>query len=262
MSYSIRALLCASLALCAGGTLAQSADTVRITAKDINTKVLKEGTHRYVVYITRGPKSPRTDVQFWTRTIERKKIDGKPKILITQDWDFKDTVAHTVSSICDEVSFLPAYHQFWWKQRGTVAVDFEKSTVTVNEKMVSASDTGKQMKAIWQAYESARGNYFLNWHLDLEVFPTLPFKEGRTFIIPFYDPGVPYPLTPTAYTVTGSDKLEGYDQQQIDCWVMTHEEKGNKEKYWISKKSREVLKLEQEINGSIYRYKIKLGFSK
>jgi hypothetical protein len=42
---------------------------------------------------------------------------------------------------------------------------------------------------------------------------------------------------------------------------LVHEEKGNKEVYWISKKTKEVLKLEQEINGRFYRYKIKLGFS-
>jgi hypothetical protein len=37
--------------------------------------------------------------------------------------------------------------------------------------------------------------------------------------------------------------------------------KGNKEIFWISKRTKEVLKLEQEINSTMYRYKIKLGFS-
>ena len=59
----------------------------------------------------------------------------------------------------------------------------------------------------------------------------------------------------------GSGELVGYNDQKIDCWLMSHEERGNKEIFWISKKTREVLKLEQEINGSLYRYKIKLGFS-
>lgn len=37
--------------------------------------------------------------------------------------------------------------------------------------------------------------------------------------------------------------------------------KETKKFFWISEKTSEVLKLEQEIDGSLYRYKIKLGFS-
>ncbi len=95
----------------------------------------------------------------------------------------------------------------------------------------------------------------------MEVFPLLPFKEGVTFVIPFYDPGTGSSFQQVAYTVMGSSELVGYNDQKIDCWLLSHEERGNKEIFWISKKTREVLKLEQEINGSLYRYKIKLGFS-
>jgi hypothetical protein len=44
------------------------------------------------------------------------------------------------------------------------------------------------------------------------------------------------------------------------CWLLSHEGTNNKEVFWISKKTNEVLKLEQEFGGR-YRYKIKLGFS-
>ena len=67
------------------------------------------------------------------------------------------------------------------------------------------------------------------------------------------------------YTVTGEDKLMGYDDKPVDCWVLTHEDKGNLERFWVSKKTKEVLKLEQEItqrnNQKMYRYKVKLAFS-
>lgn len=101
----------------------------------------------------------------------------------------------------------------------------------------------------------------LNWHLDLETFPTLPYKTGLTFVIPFYDPGTASGFQKVAYTVTGSAELIGYNDQKIDCWLLVHESKGNKEVFWISKKTNEVLKLEQEVGGRMYRYKIKLGFS-
>lgn len=236
-------------------------DTIQITEKNINTKVLKEGTHQYLVYFTKGKNTPRTDVQFWTREIEKGTINGTSIISIKQKWEHKDTIVHTVTSVCEGTTFAPRQHTFWWKQRGTASVNFETSDVVLNATKITGEDTGKKAKAVWQAYESSKNKYFLNWHLDLEVFPTLPYKQGVTFIIPFYDPGVAYPLQQVMYSVVGSSKLEGYDKRDIDCWIMVHEEEGNKETYWISKKTREVLKLEQVFNGTTHRYKIKLGFA-
>lgn len=102
--------------------------------------------------------------------------------------------------------------------------------------------------------------YFLNWHLDLETFPILPYAEDITFSINFYDPGFAAPSR-ELYTVSGSEVIVGYGGQKIDCWILKHESEFGKEKFWISKKTREVLKLEQiSVNGT-YRYKVKLGFS-
>jgi hypothetical protein len=165
----------------------------------------------------------------------------------------------------------PLYHKTWWKVQATrnattktvteTIVDFINKKVEYNGKHLSDADTAKQAKAIWAAYKSSEGKYFLNWHLDLETFPLLQFKSGVTYIIPFYDPGLPTPTKSVAYTVTGSAKLTGFNNQKIDCWLLVHESQGNKETFWISKKTKEVLKLEQKINGRFYRYKIKLGFS-
>lgn len=78
--------------------------------------------------------------------------------------------------------------------------------------------------------------------------------------MPFYDPGSPAPRN-VAYTVTGSAELEGNNNQKIECWLLIREASGNKEIFWISKKTKEVLKLEQEIGKEKWRYKIKLGIS-
>lgn len=56
-------------------------DTIRITEKEINTKALREGTHRYLVYFKMKKDAPRTQTQFWTRTIERTTQNEKPLIL-------------------------------------------------------------------------------------------------------------------------------------------------------------------------------------
>lgn len=240
---------------------AQKKDTVFITEKNINTSVLREGTHRYLVYFKMKKDAPRTMTNFWTRKIERAKQNDKAVIIITQEWEDKDSVMHTVKSVCDEKTMKTITHEFWWKQRGSTVVDFGNNSIQVNGKMLTDADTAKQNKPVWAGFKSAENNYFLNWHLDLEVFPTLPYKNGITFIVPFYDPGTASLYQKVAYTVTGSAELTGYNDQKIDCWLLLHETKGNKEVFWISKKTKEVLKLEQEINGRLYRYKIKLGFS-
>lgn len=250
---------------------AQKKDTVHITSSQLATTFLREGTHRYLMYIKMNKDAPRTQTQFWTRTIKRTNEQGIPVIQIDQEWQDKDSVMHVVRSVSDAKTMQPIYHNTWWKWPASrsgntfttirTVVDFKQNLVVHNEQQLSDADTGRQVKKIWEGYKSAAGKYFLNWHLDLETFPLLPFRNGVTFLIPFYDPGTASTYQKVYYTVTGSGMLEGYNDQKIDCWLLTHEEQGNKEIYWISKKTKEVLKLEQVMNGTVYRYKIKLGFS-
>ena len=249
---------------------AQKNDTIQITPEKINTKVLREGTHRYLVYFKMSKDSVRTETQFWTRTIKRANYKGAAAIEINQEWEDKDSIVHIVHSISDAKTMQPLYHKTWWKVKtarnataktvSETIVDFANKTVFHNGRSLSDSDTTRQTKPIWAGYQSSLNKYFLNWHLDLETFPLLPFKEGVTFSIPFYDPGTASSYQSAAYTVTGSAKLTAFNDQTIDCWLLVHESKGNKEVYWISKKTKEVLKLEQQF-GKMYRYKIKLGFS-
>ncbi|MFN8253056.1 MAG: hypothetical protein U0V75_14405 [Ferruginibacter sp.] len=241
---------------------AQKKDTVFIDGKKINTSVLKEGVHRYLVYFKNGESAPRSDAQFWTIRIERAMEAGKPVIAVTQEWEHKDTVLHKAWSVCDANTMQPITHKIWWNipRLGSTSVDFRSNIVDFNGKQLDDTDTARTAKRIWTAFKSAKDKYLLNWHLDLEVFSTLPYKDGTVFVIPFYDPGTGAPFEKVVYAVKGSASLDGYDGQQIPCWLLVHESEGNKEIFWISKKTREVLKLEQQF-GKMYRYKIKLGFS-
>jgi hypothetical protein len=268
---SVAITLGLTIAFCKAAILCSGQDTIRITDKSISTKVLREGTHRYLVYFKMAKDSVRTQTQFWTRTIKRTEYNGTPAIEVTQEWEDKDSIMHIVQSVSDAKTMQPLYHKTWWKVQAarnatvkTVSethVDFLNKTVSYNGSFLSDADTAKQPKAIWAGYKSSLDKYFLNWHLDLETFPLLPYKKGVTFVIPFYDPGTASGFQTVAYTVTGTAELTGFNNQKIDCWLLEHATKGNKEVFWISKKTKEVLKLEQEINGRFYRYKIKLGFS-
>lgn len=235
-------------------------DTVLIDASKINTGVLREGTHRYLVYFKMGVDSPRSRAQFWTRTISFGEYNGKPSVEVNQEWEDRDTIVHVVRTVCERKTFLTLYQKSWWRQSGATEYDFVSKTGIVNTIPLSDADTARQRKGAWNAFKSAQQQYFLNWHLDLEVFPVLPYKKDVTFLIPFYEPGSINPMN-VAYTVTGSGELTGYDNQKVDCWIMRHESRGNVENFWISKKTREVLKLEQEFAKNRWRYKIKMGFS-
>ncbi|ULQ55902.1 hypothetical protein KJS94_14725 [Flavihumibacter rivuli] len=239
---------------------AQKNDTLLVDPSVLKTQYLKPGTSRYLVYFKMKPDAPRSYLQIWNRTISRSTYNGNEVFTINQVWEDKDSIVHTALSHSDARTFQTLYHQSWWAKRGEAVYDFDKQTASVNTYSLSDADTALQMKTLWQSFKSAWGQYSLNWHADLEVFSLLPYREGVTFLIPFYESGYDQPR-PIPYTVTGKADLTGYNNQKIACWLLTHETKGNKEVFWVSQQTQEVLKLEQVLNGTRYRYKIKLGFS-
>ncbi len=238
---------------------AQKKDTVYIKPDQVNTKVLIPGTHRWLVYFKMGVDSPRSQFSIWSRHIERKKYEEKDAIEIKQVWEENDSIVHTTLSVSDAKDFRTLFHQSWWKQRGSSRFNFLTGEASMNDKKLVSGDTAMRVKRVRDGFDTALTQYTLNWHLDLEVFPQLPYQINRTFMINFYDPGFSQPKW-VAYSVTGSGKLPGFDGLETDCWLLEHNDTNNKEVFWISKKTKEVLKLEQQF-GKRFRYKIKLPFS-
>ncbi|MES2004444.1 MAG: hypothetical protein V4450_07975 [Bacteroidota bacterium] len=245
-----------------GTAEAQKNDTVPLTPSLANTNVLIPGIHRWLVYFKMGKDSSRSRYQLWTRKIDRIQYQGKDAIAVTQEWENNDTIFHKVYSVCDTKSFAPLYQETW--NRGAVGTSFNFITkeAFVNGKPISATDADSNNVKRYKAFEKSLGEYVLNWHLDLEVFPLLPYKNNSIFAINFYDPGFSAPK-PVYYTVSGSTIVTGYDGQPIDCWLLVHDDNTrmkSHEVFYISKKTKEVVKLEQEFGGR-FRYKIKLPFS-
>lgn len=237
-------------------------DTLIIKPSDVNTSVLKPGMHRWLVYFKMGKDSSRTNYEIWNRKIAFLQYEGRPAISVTQEWENNDTVTHKVYTVCDQKDFQPLYQESCWRGRNTIGFDFLKKQMQVDGKIPDARDTARANVKRREAFEKALTQYTLDWHLDLEVFPTLPYKDKRTFGINFYDPGFGEPKI-VYYTVEGSASLPGYDGQQIDCWLLVHESNErfkNREVFYISKKTKEVLQLDQQF-GTRFRYKVKLPFA-
>lgn len=235
--------------------LAQKFDTILITPKNLKINQLKESNSQYLVYILNDKNSPKSSVQIWNIEVKKENYNGKRAIAIYQKWDGKDTIIHTAKSISLAENFKPLYHESWWSKRGKQVFDEENKKLWINNLETNSNEVDAKKKAVYTSFTSAK-DYFLNWHLDLEVFRMLPYKKNTTFLIPFYEFGYSKPQN-FPYTVIAEDDLV-FNEKIIKCWLLKHEEKGNKELFWVSKSTNEVIKMEQLINDKIYRYKLKL----
>lgn len=234
---------------------AQEIDTVRITHKNLKINQLKVGISQYLVYILEDKNAPKTSLQIWNIDVKKESYQGKNAISVYQKWEGKDTIIHTANSISLAENFKPVYHESWWNKRGKQVFDDDKKKLWIDDEEIDSSELDVKKKSVYSSFTAAK-DYFLNWHLDLEIFSMLPYKKNRTFVIPFYEFGYEKPKN-VSYTVTGENDLF-YNGQRIKCWLLQHEEEGNKELFWISKATYEVLKMEQLIYDKVYRYKLKI----
>lgn len=233
----------------------QKMDTLLINPENLKIDQLQMGKSQYLVYVLNDKNAPKSSIQIWNIEVKKETYKDQNAITIYQNWEGKDTIIHTAKSVALAGNFKPVYHESWWNKRGKQVFEEDEKKLWINNLEVSSGETDKQKKSVYNSFASAK-DYFLNWHLDLEVFNMLPLRKNTTFLIPFYEFGYDKPRN-IPYTVIAEDDLI-FNGQKIKCWLLKHEEKGNRELFWISKSSQEVLKMEQLINDKIYRYKLKL----
>lgn len=249
-------LLVSGLAYSVQTSLAQSPDTLFITPQNINTNALIEGKHEWLVFVQPKNES-RKRFGLWQRTIEFSNYQDKDAIVIRQVWEDNDSIVHTAETILSREDFSTLYQKSWTKGQGDASFDFQKKEAIVNGSRLWPTDTARNNRRIFGAFQKALTQYFLNWHLDLEVFASLPYRENRIFAINFYDPGFNQPKV-VYYAVKSSSKLKSHDGTEIDCWLMNVEQSTSSQTFWVSKKTHEVLKMVATQPGQT-RFKIKLG---
>lgn len=226
-------------------------DTIRIDKADLTTSNLKPGLHQYLVYFENPAKKRIGNSSIWNRQVKFKNIAGKEVIEIEQNWFASDTAYNRyVYSISDRKTFAPIFHKT--KMRGGIeAFDFE------NTKISGTDSVGSNAK---KDLDVPLTVMTLNWELDLEIFSTLPIKkEGQRFIINFYHPGGRTNPKYYEYAIIGSEKLSSVNDAVIDCWKMKiNYSETDWAIFWISKKSKEVLKMQEHFRGG-YRYKVRFA---
>lgn len=229
-------------------------DTVLINSGHISTNRLIEGNHEWLVY-TQPKGGTRKRLMLWQRAIEFSYYLGKETITIKQVWEDNDTIVHTVETVCNRQDFSTLYQKGWTKGQGTSEFNFLTRELKLNGKSITLTDTAKSNKRVYDAYQKSLTQYVLNWHLDLEVFATLPYKDGRVFGINYYDPGFRPPRI--VYYAVSSSLMQG-NGQEIECWVLNSESNFSKQTFWISKNTQQVIKVRDETKEGV-RYKIKIS---
>lgn len=239
--------------------LGQTADTVLINKQNLEFKYLQPGNSTYLIYFKKTAESPAEKMTLVKMNIAPTVVSGRKAFAVTQEWTAADEVMHKSYTLHAADDFSTLRQDIWWKPAGfTAKFDFLSKQVSFEGTIADAAK-----ERIVKDFNESFDSYNLCWHSDLVIFPLFPYKNGRTFKVNFYDPGASKAAI-AEYKVTGSESLaSGGDT--IDCWVMEHKSASPAgvsyvQRFWISKKTREVLKEEDQYNGG-FRYKFKLGVS-
>lgn len=247
------------LSLLISPVFARTADTIHVKPADVDVKSLRRGTYNYMIYFRKAKESPAYRMTLVRMDVADETYNGKPAITVRQQWE-SDTVTHSAYTVFSPADFSTLLHDTWWKSIGYgMKFDFEGKKVELNKVTAKGGVPDSILTKATADFNQSFEKYNLNWHDDLLIYTMLPYKAGRTFVINYYDPGFGK-AEEVAYSVTGSENLTGSNGEKIDCWILSHSDNGFTERYWISKKNREVLK-EEDAGTNIYRFKIKLGVS-
>lgn len=252
MKYILSLLLFTSFNLVAG---AQKGDTLHVRAADLNIKDLQMGDYSYLITFQKALDSPAIGMTLAKMNVQRSTYHDKPVIIVKQQWDH-DSVIHQANTVFDAHDFSTLLHDTYWKRQG-FAMIFDFETRTFASRNVDREIPDSVKVNCEKELAASFGKYNLNWHDDLVIYSMLPYKENRTFVINYYDPGFGKPEE-VPYTVSGSDLLTDRGGGKIECWILQHVDGNGTERYWISKKTREVLKEEDHFKNG-YRFKLKVG---
>jgi hypothetical protein len=239
----------------AAAASAQKGDTLRLRPEDLHIKDLQTGDYSYLILRQKAPDSPATSMILAKMNVQRQTWHNKPAIIVRQEWD-RDSIVHTAYTVFDAQDFSTLLHDTYWRALGYAMVfDFETRKFDARSVIRAIPDSIRG--SCEKEFAASFGKYNLNWHDDLVIYSMLPYKENRTFLINYYDPGFGAPEE-VPYTVTGSEPLTDRGGERIDCWILQHEDVNGTERFWISKKTREVLKEEDHVRTG-YRFKYKVG---
>ena len=256
MKYILSIFSLVVLSMSAFAEMHEKGDTLHVRPSDLNIKGLQTGDYSYLIVRQKALDSPAASMIIAKMNVTRETYHNKPAIIVRQQWD-RDSMIHKAYTVFDANDFSTLLHDTYWRGYG-FALIFDFETKKFDSRPVQRSIPDSIRHNCEEEFAGSFGAYNLNWHDDLVIYSMLPYKENRTFMINYYDPGFGKPVE-VPYTVTGSGLLTDREGSSVDCWMLEHTDENGTEKFWISKKTREVLKEEDHGKNWGYRFKYKLG---
>jgi hypothetical protein len=233
---------------------AQVEDTINTNNLKLNIKAFKESKATYAVYFVDSAGNRKGAAHLWDRSI-RFSTDAQNRKIYNFEWKWymHDSLLSVTNATGLLSSLKPLTHKaaYFKFKVGKKSIVFNNDVATVpDEDKKDGKDSSFRVVVDPPAFE---------FPMDLEIFPLLPFKNvNQKFAIAFYEPGSPksdyYHLT-----VTGKEDLELPAGAKVNCWLLKidYGQQGSYAIFWISDKTREVLKMKEEFRGR-FRYKVKL----
>ncbi|HLK27985.1 MAG TPA: hypothetical protein VKT28_05350 [Puia sp.] len=248
----MKPILTAFLILLSSNIFSQTRDTINVTAKDLNMSFVPSGHISYLVF-NRKPKDHAAEKLVKVNINVRKDIyQNKNSFIVDQIWE-ADTIVHSAHTVLNADDASTLLHTSFWKRLGYSATyDFINRKISY-DKTLPDSVVQKNESDFKRSFADFR----LNWHSDLIVFTMLPYKAGRSFRMPFYDPGFGEPAT-EIYSVIGNEVLTEHDGKPTDCWILNLDftsQPGAYQRFWIAKSNQQIVKEEDYYMGG-YRYKL------
>jgi hypothetical protein len=241
--------------LCSFSVGSWAADTVPV-AKDSRVDVIEvgkplarasllvPGVHRYVRYMIKD--DARSEIDLWTRRLSYEQAGGRRILRIRQRWDAADkSYVAIFDQTFDPITFEPLGQV----QTVTRGAKTKILAVTIDgSKVDSTADDGVDAaKPVHEKFDMR----FFNFHTDMELLQTLPWKRGYAASIPFYDVGLDPPAR-YRYRVKGEGNLQGPDGVPIKCWVIQSESDDPKQPptlFWFARRNQVLVREETDIPG-------------
>lgn len=225
-------------------------DTLYHLDSKLIKKHLKPSSNQYLVFIQRKGDPRQAFTYIWCRDVKFVNKNGKELIEIDQKWYASDTArVRYIYSLMNANDFSPVYH-YTKMGKSVEAYDFYTDKIKGSDSV--ANNTKKD-------FALALDHPMLNWELDLETFPLLDLKAGRSFAINFYHPGGKTEPKVYVYKVIGEENLSVIEGGSVPCWKLRIDyDTRSYAIFYISKKGREVLRMDEDFGGGV-RYKVKLS---
>jgi hypothetical protein len=204
------------LALMAGACFQAQAQIhhVDVGAQLPRISMLKEGTHRYLVYrATEGANIPS---MIWSREVRFETVNGEKLMHIKHRFDgvLPKPIVVLHDSWFEAGNFRPRTHVRTTERDGSRVVEgFVFSPDKIAGMQDLADNTQKDLSV-------ASPEPAFNFEMDTEFLQALPLAEGYEAHINFYHPGGKAQPQRYTFKVAGSETIGG-PTGPVDCWVVT-----------------------------------------